>query len=118
MEVALAALGRQGIFLPLGHAPLVRDRSCRAVFTFRKEPASTQRASLGKVKAGTHLQRARMPAAPVLEGSQECPKTFHSSLHTTQGALGSGRSPCSSYKISALDIALQQGSAPWGSGHS
>ena len=61
-----------------------------------------------------------MPAFPALQpvGSPDYPKTSPSNLHTTGGALGSGRSPYSFHKRSALDIVWPQGSAPAGNGHS
>ena len=86
-----------------------------------KEPGpSTKRASLGTAKMCHPLWRTRVPASPALQpvGSLEYPKTSHSNLHTTGGALGSGRSPYSFHKRSALDIVLRPGSAPTGNGHS
>ena len=86
-----------------------------------KEPGpSTKRASLGTAKMYHPLWRTRVPASPALQpvGSPEYPKTSHSNLHTTGGALGSGRSPYSFHKRSALDIVWPQGSAPAGNGHS
>ena len=86
-----------------------------------KEPSPlTKRTSLDEAKVCTHLRRTQTPASPAWgpAGSQECPETSHSNLRTTRGAPGSGRSPCSSHRRSALDTVLPPGSAPMGNGHS